>query len=425
MIVCLCGSTDLITLYDKTSNPKRKLQCKSCNSIITTKKKLVCDKCNSSKISKSVKFDYLECNDCGNTNIDTSVTTNPEDETCLTVDSDVIECNIRNNVKNQKLQDIVRIIRKNDRTINRGDNILEDYFSSIEAVIRSFPQPVTYYRTPSINHNEMIVQLSDLHLNEEINNECNKYNMEIASKRLYKYAQKICNYLKTGEFSTVYVVMTGDLINSDVRRDKLIQNATSNGNATVVGYQIISQFIEMLNKYANVVVTSVSGNEARLSIEKTYTAVSHTNNMDYVIFHYLKLHFKDSAGVTFDDPTNYEKVLTIKGTNVVLLHGDNNGTHSRHDIERCVTKYSISYKVIPDLIICGHLHETSIGDLWCRSGSLCGSDDYAKNGLQLTGKASQNIYMIYDNKDIDAIRVDLQNVNENDLKFNYSMNLIE
>lgn len=418
MLVCSCGSTDLTYLYNDNNTPKQKLQCDECKSIITTKTHLTCNNCNSKNIAKDITTKTLSCRDCkANVTPKNSVL-----ELDNVTDSDVVACNIETNRKNQKLVDNLRMLRKSNREENRNENILEDYFSSIENNIRNL-KPETIYHVETKYSCDMIVQLSDLHFNSVINLKSNKYNFEIASQRLYKYAQKICNYLKNGNFTNVYVVMTGDLINSDSRMDKQIQNATSNGNATIIGYQIISQFIGMINKYANVIVTAVSGNESRLSLEKRFTDITQSNNMDFTLYYFLKLHFENCKGISFIDPKGYEQVLNIKNLNIVILHGDNNKKHSKTDIDRCVTSFSIGDRIIPDLILCGHLHSTQIGDIWCRSGSLCGTDYYAKNGLQLYGKASQNIFIIYSNQDIDSIRIDLQKINENDLKFNYEKHL--
>lgn len=55
-------------------------------------------------------------------------------------------------------------------------------------------------------------------------------------------------------------------------------------------------------------------------------------------------------------------------------------------------------------------HSCLISDTFSRSSSLVGSNSYNEYALNLYSKASQNIYFIR-GKDIDAIKIDLQDVN--------------
>ena len=57
------------------------------------------------------------------------------------------------------------------------------------------------------------------------------------------------------------------------------------------------------------------------------------------------------------------------------------------------------YKCHIDYVIFGHLHETLITPTYARSGSLVGADEFAYNGLNISGSvASQNIYLITPNE---------------------------
>jgi hypothetical protein len=60
-------------------------------------------------------------------------------------------------------------------------------------------------------------------------------------------------------------------------------------------------------------------------------------------------------------------------------------------------------------MIFGHVHSARIGDGYARSSSLVGSNDYAEKALNLSGRASQNCYIFYDDGNRDGIKIDLQN----------------
>ena len=60
-------------------------------------------------------------------------------------------------------------------------------------------------------------------------------------------------------------------------------------------------------------------------------------------------------------------------------------------------------------VIFGHIHSARVGDNFSRSSSMVGANDYSEKALNLSGRASQNCYIFYDNGNRDGIKVDLQN----------------
>lgn len=65
-----------------------------------------------------------------------------------------------------------------------------------------------------------------------------------------------------------------------------------------------------------------------------------------------------------------------------------------------------------DYVIFGHVHSARVGDNFSRSSSMVGSNDYSEKGLGLTGRASQNCYIFYNNGNRDGVKIDLQNYGE-------------
>jgi hypothetical protein len=61
----------------------------------------------------------------------------------------------------------------------------------------------------------------------------------------------------------------------------------------------------------------------------------------------------------------------------------------------------------------GHIHCAQVSDLYARSSGLPGSNAYSERALNLSGRASQNVYLVH-NKfgEIDGIKIDLQNVDD-------------
>ena len=63
-----------------------------------------------------------------------------------------------------------------------------------------------------------------------------------------------------------------------------------------------------------------------------------------------------------------------------------------------------------DYVIFGHVHSARVGDVFGRSSSMVGANDYSEKALNLGGRASQNAYVFYDSGNRDGIKIDLQNV---------------
>jgi len=60
-----------------------------------------------------------------------------------------------------------------------------------------------------------------------------------------------------------------------------------------------------------------------------------------------------------------------------------------------------------------------------RSSSLCGGNPYSEKGLNLSSRASQNIFIVHGNKEIDAIKIDLQNTNDINEYYDIDTEMIE
>jgi uncharacterized phosphosugar-binding protein len=101
-----------------------------------------------------------------------------------------------------------------------------------------------------------------------------------------------------------------------------------------------------------------------------------------------------------------ELIVEVAGQNVLLIHGHQLGKMDSNRIAKVVAKYARKGIQI-DFMMCGHLHETMITDLFARSSSLVGANAYSENALNLSSRAAQNIYVMLKEGRQD-IRIDLQ-----------------
>jgi predicted phosphodiesterase len=165
-----------------------------------------------------------------------------------------------------------------------------------------------------------------------------------------------------------------------------------------------------MNRSFNVEVTYVSGNESRVGKDMGHSDISVSDNYDTMIFEMLRLMFRKTKGMVFLDEQIQEHVIKVLDKNILIIHGHTikNGNVTTQ-IQKIKSKWTDHIGEKIDYVIWGHYHAAQITDLHARSGSLCGGNDYSDHGLQLSTRASQNVYIV--RKDgINGMKVDLQDV---------------
>lgn len=321
-------------------------------------------------------------------------------------DKEIIEKNVSYKMQTQKYMDTNRIERKTFREFSRVSNALEEYNRELVSNLVQL-KPFTLQNETINNKAVGIIQLSDIHFNELIDIEGNKYDFEIAAKRLKLLAIKAKMYFKSVGISNILIALTGDLMNSDRRLDELLNQATNRAKATLLAFYILEQFICDLNLDFNVTIASVSGNESRANKEQGFSEICATDNYDFTLFNMLKVAFRETK-INFTDGNFAEQVVNVAGNNVLLLHGQSIKQDFEKTLQQIIGRYSAKGIKI-DYILFGHLHSARIGDLGARSSSLCGANAFSEFALDLTSRASQNIAIFYDNKSHDVFKIDLQN----------------
>lgn len=316
---------------------------------------------------------------------------------------------IENEIQNQKKKDLSRIKRKETREESRMIGTLEEIAKNMNLVLNGKNlSKLSVFHQKNNNKSIGIIHLSDIHFNELIDIQSNKYNFDIASKRLFLLADRAKTYFHALGVSDVLIAMTGDLMNSDRRLDEMLNAASNRTKATFLAVDILQQFILDINKDFNITIAYVSGNESRVNPEIGWNDNIVSDSYDTMIFYILKKIFSGSKGIDFIEGDCSELTICINGVNILMMHGHGciNGSVEK-SIEQVKGRYA-SHGIIIDYVIFGHIHSAIVGDHFARSSSLCGSNAYNEKSLNIRGRASQNLYVIHDNKLIDGIKIDLQ-----------------
>ena len=326
-------------------------------------------------------------------------------------DHDIILENVRLSKQKQKAQDKNRIFNKSFREHARIENAVEEYSKEL---VELFEKNDLHKTLKSFKVNSKavgVIQFSDVHFNELVELENNRYDFRVASSRVRHFINRARLYFKTAKITNVVMALTGDLMNSDRRLDELLNQATNRAKATFLGVDILQQAIIDLNQDFNVTVASVVGNEGRANKEMGWSNVVATDNYDYTIFQCLRYLFRDkSIKFIHGDPS--ELVINVAGQNLLMLHG-HGAVRGKLEtsINQIAGRYSLKGIKI-DYVIFGHVHSARVGDNFGRSSSMVGANDYSEKALNLNGRASQNCYIFYNNGNRDGIKVDLQNTDQ-------------
>lgn len=311
--------------------------------------------------------------------------------------------------KNQRLQDKNRMLTKAYREGDRYDNAIEELLSKIHENIKTLQPTITPKQQGGTDGRYAgIIQLSDVHFNECVHDVGgNSYDFSIAGKRLRKHVLESMRLFDAYGVKNVSLCLTADMYNSDRRLDEILSNADNRAKGFLLGYDIMRQLVAELAAKYDLTVASVCGNEGRIDQIREYGEHRATNNFDFLLHEFLMRTFPD-CNFVFQHPNHC--ILSIMGMNILMVHGDNRYAKDPDKMAReQVTKIIRGNGIRVDYVISGHIHQAYISDTFSRSGSTVGNNAYNFDGLLLSGRASQNCYIIDGVENcIHAHKIDLQ-----------------
>lgn len=319
----------------------------------------------------------------------------------------------------QRSQDISNVERKMFRSTVRACNAVEELHHEFIELLNERKDKlleISTQRTVVKGESKKVgvIQISDIHFGELVKETLeNRYDLEIAAKRLQKFVDRAKVLFKADGITNVAVFMTGDMINSTRRISEITTYADARTKVVFNAFLVLGNMLEDIHKDFNVTVAHVVGNESRLSEYFDTTNYLVSDNFDLLLYQMLKhTHERQGMNFIFDQSNPMEQVVDVNGVNFLLVHGNGHkGLSHTNKIESEVEKLKARYAnsgIIVNYVICGHIHSTYIGNNFARSASTVGSNAYAERNLNFTSKASQNLYVVDSDGSIDGYMVDLQ-----------------
>lgn len=310
-------------------------------------------------------------------------------------------------------RDLYKQTVKNRDTLNSYRRTLRDEarIEDIKDLIKESIGNLTQYE--KINYDtdayedldtEAIMLLSDLHIGMEINNFYNKYNIEIAKKRMAEYVNKVIKHCRRNYVKTLNVMNLGDLIHGIIHVTCRIESQVDVIEQVMTAAEILADALNELQKAApNIVYRSCSDNHARVIADLKQHIEK--ENFGKLIDFYLKARLKNTNIIFAED--NLDDDISMfslsNGKKVIGVHGH------RENVNTVVQGFLGATKQFVDYVVMGHYHESKMkgfqGAKVFINGSICGSDQFAQSH-RLYGSAEQTL-LIFENNTVSAHYINL------------------
>lgn len=240
---------------------------------------------------------------------------------------------------------------------------------------------------------EMIVMLSDWHIGMQIDNQFNKFNIEVAKERIGKLRERMMEKVEQDDIGIVHIAQLGDLVNGLIHISTRIANEEDIIQQIIITANLLQEFVKpLIDKGINVEYYNIIGNHGRVSPNKMETA-GIDENFEKLLFTMMSTYYRECDNFHAHDSKDGLITAKIKNLDFCFAHGDfDKGTG-------VIAKLPQLFGYVFDYVLTGHLHRESIMDYGktthITNSALCGSDDYAMQ-LRLSSKPSQKILVLDD-----------------------------
>lgn len=325
----------------------------------------------------------------------------------------------------QRLRDENTALRAIERNEFRAEEEMRSWKESINELIRGSREEVWIDFTETEREEEKVLAnsgkanvgflvLSDWHIGKTVGLDGNRFDFEEARTRLTRLSVNVCKYIKLYGIKNIHIILLGDFIHAQHRRDMKSSAQFVEIESGVYCYHLIREFIESFRfDINNIYISGVVGNESRFDSRDFHTNINSEakNSIDFMIYEMLKVYFEKIPEVTFNiNGSNlFENVLKINNNfNILAIHGDKiNQSNIDNEISKLKLKVFNERREYIDYVVLGHIHSTLITDKYARNASLVGADEYASRGLNIPESYVSQLFGVVCDKDIHVFSIRL------------------
>lgn len=329
--------------------------------------------------------------------------------------SEIDESNTEESDEERKLKALLSTIKKERmkvsdqriqgnaefRRVSREETIKEiahDY--AVQMNSKKILLPTNQCPCSNNNSTKAILQISDWHYGIVIDNFWNRYDTDIAKKRVSVLRDIVINRIKQNNVSDLYVVNLADLICGRIHLPLRLQSRVDVITQIMQVTEVLAELIASLSKYTNIHYYDCIDNHSRLEPNKADSL--DLESLVRITPWYLKERLEQFGNIDFHENIYGPDIISfnIDGFQIAGVHGD------RDKPQDVVDRISMMTHSHYDLILTAHLHHFSCDEknetLVVSNGSLMGTDEYAKS-LRLSNMPSQNMVIVTKNNVADTI----------------------
>jgi len=254
---------------------------------------------------------------------------------------------------------------------------------------------------------EAILLLSDLHIGACIDNFYNKYNVDIARRRMRKVITDTIESCKRLGVERLHVLNLGDLVHGQIHTSaRLLQEIDVIDQVTTASEILAENLIELAKAIPQVMYRSCLDNHSR-TMPNLKESIEN-ENFGRIIDWYLQARLANS-GIEFVDDNldaNIGFIELANGKHLVFAHGHQDSVNS------VVQAYGAATREHIDYVCLGHYHSTKMKTFLNSkvfiNGSVMGTDEFAMSH-RLFGTPEQTL-LVFSGENLINITIGLDDI---------------
>lgn len=304
-----------------------------------------------------------------------------------------------------KTRDQLRELRSRLRDEARIENLKERFVECAEIISKEKPLSLAVY--PKFENDKVgVLQLSDWHMGEIVDNFMNTYNKDIFDERIKKLTNDVVRYCMLMNVGVLKVLNCGDLISGGLHIGTRVTDEEDSVYQTMyVAEALANMLLEFARDINKVEFYSVTDNHSRVSRNKK-EHIEQESFSRFIPWH-LKTRLREVENVEIVD----NKINGVNEYEIGMFDIFNEKaifTHGHCDkIPSMVQNLTLMTKVFPVAIFTGHLHRNFEDEVHgidlIMNPSAVGSGEYGKS-IRKSSKARQKL-TIYENNNGDVERI--------------------
>lgn len=246
---------------------------------------------------------------------------------------------------------------------------------------------------------DIVVTLTDLHTGIIIENSWNKFDEDVLKSRLGKYLNKIYEVSERHNVENAHVIIS-EIISGLIHTPLRIESNQNVIEQFLTAADLIADFLyELCGMVDTVHVYVTPGNHSRVVANKNELAKA--ENFDNLIIPYIGAKLQNEKDIVFhvNDIEESMAVFSVRGSNVVAVHGD------KDDPKSVVSKITMMLDYRPSVIFMAHRHTNAMHTEYdtkvITSGALSGSDNFCMD-KRLRNRPEQ-VIAVFGNEELDCV----------------------